>query len=129
MYYPDLAPYSYLNQSECPNVLAVGWLDAAHDFTRGHVDDEVLEQILRLCFQPVNPTRGFHPSPFFKTAMSGYPVEHKGKKMLLGSAEIRAFGEDGKTYAAPNLIYHYVRDCEYLPPSAFLEAVKRSASE
>ena len=32
------------------------------------------------------------------------------------------FGADGTTYAAPNLIYHYVAD-GYLPPDEFIQAV------
>jgi hypothetical protein len=43
--------------------------------------------------------------------------------MLLGSAEIRVPGKDGKVYAAPNLIYHYIKDCGYLPPQEFIDAV------
>ena len=43
--------------------------------------------------------------------------------MALGNAEIRVLGRNGKTYAAPNLIYHYIKDCGYLPPHEFLEAV------
>lgn len=44
-------------------------------------------------------------------------------KMLLGSAEIRVPGKGVKSYAAPNLLYHYIKDCGYLPPQEFLDAV------
>ena len=44
--------------------------------------------------------------------------------MLLGSAEIRVFGQNGKIYAAPNLIYHYMKDCGYLPPQEFLDELE-----
>jgi len=103
-------------------MLAVGWLDTEHEFTKGAVPEDVLEDILALCFKPVNQTRGFHQSPFLKSAPLGYPVEYKGQKMLLGSAEIRVQGREGKRYAAPNLIYHYIKDCYYLPPREFLDA-------
>jgi hypothetical protein len=43
--------------------------------------------------------------------------------MVLGSAEIRVKGAGGKVYAAPNLIYHYMKDCGYLPPQEFLGAL------
>ena len=36
---------------------------------------------------------------------------------------MRVFGPAGATYAAPNLIYHYVVDHQYLPPDAFVRAV------
>lgn len=35
-YYTDLEPCTYL-PVEAPNLLAVGWLDAAHDYARGDV--------------------------------------------------------------------------------------------
>jgi len=42
----------------------------------------------------------------------------------LGFAEIRVLSEDGKTsYAAPNIIYHYILEHEYKPPTKFIEAV------
>jgi hypothetical protein len=42
----------------------------------------------------------------------------------LGSAEIRVPGANGRIYAAPDLIYHYMKDCNYLPPREFLEAIE-----
>jgi hypothetical protein len=123
MYLEDLSPYSYLGRAPDPNVLAVGWLDAEHEFRRGQVPEHLLARILELCFKPVNQTRGFHRSPFLKATAFGYPVEHKGKSMLLGSAEIRVSEKGEKSYAAPNLIYHYMRDCGYLPPQEFLKAL------
>ena len=125
MHFQDLMPYTYLNHEPDADLLAVGWLDAEHQFTRGPLPEGVLERILALCLQPINQTRGFHQSPFYKSALLGYPVEYKGQKMLLGSAEIRVLGE-GKSYAAPNLIYHYIKDCGYLPPQEFLDALMSS---
>ena len=127
MYIEDLSPYVYLNREPNPHLLAIGWLDEKHDFPKGKVPDEVLEKILALCFQPVNATRGIHPSPFIprnpKEFPTDYPVEYKGKQTALGSAEIRVQGENGKSYAAPNLIYHYIKDCGYMPPQEFLDAL------
>jgi len=127
MYIEDLSPYVYLNREPDPNVLAVGWLDAEHEFPRGTVSDASLEKILALCFKPVNVTRGIHPSPFIHRNPGelprGYPVKYKGKSTSLGSAEISVQGKNGKSYAAPNLIYHYIKDCHYLPPQEFLDAL------
>ena len=44
-------------------------------------------------------------------------------ELWLGSAEIRVFSNEGVTYAAPNLIYHYIVDHHYLPPEEFIRAV------
>ena len=123
MYFQDLSPYTYMNHEPNPDLLSVGWLDAEHDFCKGRVSDEDLEKILALCFRPVNATRGIHSSPFIPRNPYGYPVEYHGNKMGLGSAEIRVQGENGRSYAAPNLIYHYIKDCGYLPPEEFLVAL------
>jgi hypothetical protein len=123
MYFQDLSPYTYLNREPDPNLLTVGWLDAEHEFPKGKVPESLLMKVLALCFNPINPTRGIHPSPFVQNSPLGYPVEYKGKRMGLGSAEIRVLGNNGKTYAAPNLIYHYIKDCGYLPPQEFLDAL------
>ena len=44
------------------------------------------------------------------------------EELRLGSAEIRVFGREEGTYAAPDLIYHYVVDHHYLPPEEFIKA-------
>ena len=53
-------------------------------------------------------------------------MEHDSEKLVLGSQEIRILGSDGIIYAAPNLIYHYVVDHNYLPPKEFIEALINS---
>jgi hypothetical protein len=46
------------------------------------------------------------------------------ERVELGWAEIRVFGDDGKVYAAPNMIYHYVTAHHYKPPDAFVRALR-----
>ena len=75
MYFQDLTPYAYLHREPDANILAVGWLDKEHVFVRGTTPEDILERILALCYNPVNKTRGFHPSPFLTPAQLGYPVE------------------------------------------------------
>jgi len=123
MYFSDLSPYTYRNHEPNSHLLVVGWLDAEHDFPKGEVSEKVLEKMLALCFKPINATRGIHPSPFLPRNPYGYPVEYNGRRMGLGSAEIRVPGTADISYAAPNLIYHYIKDCSYLPPQEFLEAL------
>lgn len=123
MYRADLSPYVNLNGEMEPNVYCIGWLNEEHGFPKGRVPEAVLERILALCFRPVNQTRGFHQSPFLRPSPYGYPVEYKGEQKLLGSAEIRVRSRTGRIYAAPDLIYHYIKDCGYMPPQEFLDAV------
>lgn len=123
MYFPDLSPYTYMQREPDPNLVTVGWLDAEHDFPTGPISDELLQRLLVLCFSPVNGTRGIHPSPFIPHDPRGYSVQYKGRHIALGFAEIRVVGKNGRVYAAPNLIYHYIKDCKYLPPKEFLDAL------
>jgi len=127
MFCPDLSHYLNLKGEIEPNIYAVGWLDERHPFQKGTVEDSTLERILALCFCLVNQTRGFHQSPFVHPSPIGYPVEFKDRQTRLGSAEIRVGGKNGISYAAPNLIYHYIKDCGYLPPQEFLDAVDSMA--
>lgn len=123
MYFEDLSN-SIDNKGEIEdNVFLVGWLDEKHVFPKGTVQLSTLERILALCFSPVRQTRGFHQSPFLNPSPIGYPAEYKGKQMRLGSAEIHVRDRNGKIFRAPNLIYHYIKDCSYLPPKEFIDAV------
>jgi hypothetical protein len=127
MYFEDLSPYTYRLRGERkpnPTVLNVGWLAKESPYSKGGVAKRILDRVLALCiYDAVDRTMGFHFSPFVEPAMFGYQVEYKGKKMILGTAEIRVRGKNGKTYVAPDLIYHYMKDCGYLPPQEFLDAV------
>ena len=49
---------------------------------------------------------------------------HRDERRLLGTGEIRVFAPNGDIFAAPNLIFHYMRDHDYLPPPAFVEALE-----
>lgn len=48
-----------------------------------------------------------------------------GERLLLGTAEICAYGESGVLYAAPTLIYHYIAKHHYRPPDELVQAVIR----
>lgn len=123
MYFEDLSN-SIDNKGEIEdNTFMVGWLDEKHAFPKGTVQLSTLQKILALCFSPVRQTRGFHQSPFLDPSPIGYPVEYRGKQMRLGSAEICVTDKNGKNFRAPNLIYHYIKDCNYLPPQEFIDAI------
>ncbi|HTW24902.1 MAG TPA: hypothetical protein VMD78_14950 [Candidatus Baltobacteraceae bacterium] len=52
------------------------------------------------------------------------PVEVEGRVFKLGSAEIHVKAPDGRTFAAPDLIYHYVAQHGYKPPLEFIDVVE-----
>ncbi|MDE6313851.1 MAG: hypothetical protein K2M46_09595 [Lachnospiraceae bacterium] len=50
-------------------------------------------------------------------------IEYSNIKREVGFYEIRVFGENNVTYAAPSMIYHYITHHNYLPPEEFIKAV------
>ena len=48
--------------------------------------------------------------------------------VIKNTGEIRVFNND-KTYAAPTMIYHYIKYHGYIPPKEFILAVKNSSPE
>jgi len=121
MYAEDFTKYKYLDEEE-DNVLTIGWLDTAHPFAKGTSSEIFRECLFRLCETPVNRRRGFHLCPFCDNPPFGLEVIKNGRKVILGSAEIRLNSASGIVFAAPDLIYHYVTDHRYLPPDEFINA-------
>jgi hypothetical protein len=115
VYFADLTPYEFLKRNE-PNTFNVGWLDAEHDFSKGNVPGMVIERLKSLAKKPTNQTRGFHLCPFCKSESAD----------AASSAEIRVGGRNGKLYAAPVLVCHYIEVHNYQPPQEFVEAVMES---
>jgi hypothetical protein len=123
MYYPDLSPYQYFVEHRRINLLNIGWLEKSNPFPKGEVPERALSNLLLYCTATINPTRGYHPCDFCDKPQISYSGESLGRELLLGSAEIRVPGNNGKIYAAPNLIYHYVADHSYRPPDEFVDAL------
>ena len=140
MYFPDLTPYAYGRGVDYCTIdsfsLNVGWLDSAHPFPTGGVPAGFIERLERLARYPVMLMRGDHvcefcdfgPSPVhvdWESYMAAQGVMYKRAVAAhaLSSAEIRAVGRDGKIYASPLMICHYVEKHHYRPPQAFIEAV------
>lgn len=129
MYFPDLSPYRYTDGSEYDELgtVSIGWLDRKHAFTRGKTSEVFKQSLLVYCANSVNGMRGFHQCHFCNHSQDSLLMKPVcahiyGKKVLLGSAEIRViYGES--VYAAPNLIYHYVAEHDYKPPQEFIDAV------
>ncbi|MFH8793434.1 hypothetical protein [Streptomyces sp. NPDC017941] len=124
-YYPDLSPYSYDDSPRA--MLNVGWLSSAHEYTRGVVDERVLDALKILCVAHENQMRGLHHCEFCdidRSFVLGGPAGDT--KVLLGSAEIRVEGADGTCYAAPDLVLHYITEHLYCPPEDFCRAAVRA---
>ena len=130
MYYPDLTPYCYLEDDDSdpdvpdiPNVINIGWLETPHPFPTKKASEELLDALFEKCLTTVNATRGWHQCQFCDVPTWGVEVSRHGKRTFLGDAEIRVKAKDGRVYAAPNLIYHYVSEHDYDPPREFVESL------
>ena len=123
MYFGDLTQYEYLQEATDQNALNVGWLDDRHTFPKCKSQSDFLDRLFDICRFPVNKTRGYHQCPFCKTDGWGLRVGRNDQEILLGGAEIRVRDSGGVVYAAPDLVYHYIADHDYCPPSSFTCAV------
>jgi hypothetical protein len=123
-YFADLTPYSFLASAATSAALNVGWLDPTHPFRQEATEREFHHRLFAFCEHPVHRTRGIHRCAFCPVPGNG-PAQREtlnGRTVVLGSAEIRVGGA-GVTYAAPDLIYHYVVQHRYRPPGEFIRAV------
>ena len=127
MYYPDLTTYSYSKGQRSPNALNVGWLDIQHPFPRRKASKELLDALFERCLHSEVQTRGWHRCEFCREHEIPLKVFRLGEETTLGSAEITINGKDGKQYAAPTLIYHYVAAHDYAPSAEFVEALLASS--
>lgn len=121
MHFEDLTPYTYTQPDEPgPQPLNVGWLGDSFDFPVADPFPPFLAHLGALCRTPVELMRGFHVCQ-----LCGFDPMYDDSRFdaFLGNGEIRVEGSDGTIYAAPVMIYHYVRDHRYAPPAAFREAV------
>jgi hypothetical protein len=128
MYFPDLSPYEYFQgESQSFNV---GWHDAEHPYSTGEVPIEFCNRLQQLVLSPVSQTRGFHYCQFCKDELAmNTGAEMRAARLVgrIGSAEIRVVSQNGRTYAAPMMIYHYVTAHNYRPPDEFIQAVLEEA--
>ncbi|MEZ4661490.1 MAG: hypothetical protein R2911_28400 [Caldilineaceae bacterium] len=120
-YYKELSLYSYWNTQNEPYTQNVGWLESSEHFAQGTVPTEFSARLLNFCKGKVNLTRGIH---FCNLCHDPDIAFQQASEKHFGSAEIRVF-YNNKIYAAPDLIFHYVVDHQYLPPIEFIEAVLR----
>jgi hypothetical protein len=151
-YYPDLTLYEYFAHNEA-STQNVGWLERGHEFERVAPSEETLGLLWGFCTVSVMQSRGIHECDLCPTPRTVHAVRN-GVKLLLGTSEIRVFSKDGGTpllrrrlpkmgasgllllrgsavpysiFAAPTLIYHYVRTHHYKPPDEFLWALREGS--
>lgn len=120
--YVELSPYDYVDDSKNNKVFNIGWLENGYQFNTKRAVESVLEILWEFCLISITQTRGLHECDLCKNPTT-IVEKRNGVSLALGSAEIRVFGENGTVYAAPNLIYHYVKEHNYAPPEEFIRAL------
>jgi hypothetical protein len=132
-YFEDGSPCSYGpgRGHGADQAISIGWLDGEHAYPQGDVSQELVAALCELGRHSVNRTRGYHlcelcpRSADRSLTPTVAPCENA---YTLGSAEIRVSGAGGETFAAPNLIAHYVAAHSYKPPDAFASAAIRATA-
>jgi hypothetical protein len=126
-YFEDLSKYSYFGHGSS-EALNVGWVEETNSAT-AVPSPEILDRLWEHCKVAVEQTRGFHICHLCPEAQRGVVyASRNGLSLNLGSAEIRAISADGRVYAAPNLVYHYVHTHRYDPPEEFKAALRAGLS-
>lgn len=137
MHFPDLTPYEYCVEECDTPALNIGWLDADHEFTQGTPPPGFLDRPRLLSHTRVKQMRGFEACPFCPNLSSpltpGNWFEYDQalyhscfEDGRFSSAEICVIGRDGRTYASPVMVLHYVEAHNYLPPEEFINAVMQT---
>jgi hypothetical protein len=123
-YFADLSDYSYSPSGE--KILNVGWLGRGKAFETGTIGEGIWDELVRLASEPVNVMRGLHDCEFCETESPvRIPSDYSLKRFAsLGTGEIRVRGDNGRSFAAPTLLLHYVQSHNYLPPEVFIHAVR-----
>lgn len=123
-YFPELSTFQYKIKGQPVDIAMVGWLDLEHSHTKGPVSEQFLERLWLYCRNPVRQSKGFHSCDFCGPEWVMQVAERNEERLDLGSAEILVRSNSGVTYAAPDLIYHYIIEHQYRPPQEFIEAVE-----
>ena len=115
MFFQDLTPYTYSRAVCSGHVLNIGWLSRDVPFQTGDTKDEFLRTLKLLAENPVRLCAGQHECEFCDIRQFEIPA---------GNGEIHVPAADRTvTYAAPQLVPHYVEAHRYFPPAVFIEAV------
>lgn len=121
--FPDFSPYCYFEHYYRNKTVNIGWIDVTQPYPQAAPPSGFLDRLFEYAKVSVSLARGAH---FCEVCGPDRQFQGFGparERLFLGMGEVRVFAADGATFAAPNLIYHYVADHSYAPPDMFIEAV------
>ncbi|HEY1081504.1 MAG TPA: hypothetical protein VGE29_04540 [Prosthecobacter sp.] len=113
MYFDDLSHDSYLG--ECRYVRSIAWLGTGHRFTIGAPPADLVPLLNQHLRNPwsVFAAAGTHNCEFCEAEGR---VHRDARNLFIPSPDT--------VYFAPGMIVHYIEQHGYLPPQAFIEAVR-----
>lgn len=127
-YYRDLSRYKnqeYVSPELFKEVYNVGWLGTEHSFPTGEANPNLLIKIKSLLLERRGGAhlvleRGIRSCPFCKHSIA---IPRKNlSDWNLGIGEIW-IPFNGKVYASPDMIFHFISEHSYKPPQIFEKAV------
>jgi hypothetical protein len=123
MFFQDLEVCSSFS-APTARVLAVGWLDADHEFSRGPVDPKVFSALFDLLRDPWQPAVavGIHRCALCRFTGGPGSLQLRGSTVQLGANNLYVPAPE-TIFVAPSLILHAIDSHEYCPPKAFQDAV------
>jgi hypothetical protein len=107
-------------------MLNVGWLGSSAQFPVGDLPGDLLGVVLQEASRHHSAMAGFHECDFCgrrSPIVASIPGGPEG--VVLGMSELRAMDDAGHVYAAPTLIFHYIKAHGYLPPEGFVRALRQ----
>lgn len=111
-HYLDLKPCTDFQVEQPDALLAVGWLDEAHEYSTGDVSADFYLKLKELLIDPWQPC----------VSMGGHECQLCQFDPPTGTRNL--FVPDDKIlYACPELILHYIAAHRYRPPEQFILAV------
>lgn len=117
-WFADLTPYIYARKHS-RNALNVGWLSKDHEFEHERADFYTILRLWKITAHPEDLCRGWHTCEFCTSE------EWKLTDDRYANGTVFVPGLNGRIYAAPTMIHHYVKVHNYKPPKEFQEAVER----
>ncbi len=103
--------------------LAFGWLDPAHDFTRGDCPPHVVAALEDAARTPVDRTRGWQRCGLCPRDEHG-PTSYTttaGDQLSLGDASLEVPARGRTRWVAPTLVLHYIHAHGYRPPQDLVD--------
>lgn len=122
-----MSPCAYESQEPTEKLVAAGWLDPDHPYTRGQLSNRTFERLCAMFEDPFDVWmyRGPHDCGFCNIE-GGSTIECGGRAIRVGTANLFVPSVSPScVFVMPSLAIHYIQAHDYCPPEPFARAVDR----